>query len=77
MVTHRGPGLLVLEPVQPRPQATRLSLVASLSGFHASLGFTSQALDLYWPSTPATLPAAPASAMTRCPSLRVTSCRCC
>jgi ABC-type transport system substrate-binding protein len=65
MVTHRGPGLLVLEPVEPRTQATRLSLVASLSGFHASLGFTSQALDLYWPSTPTTLPAVPAAAMTR------------
>ena len=65
LVTHRSPGLLVLEPAAPRPQPTRLSLVASLSGFHASLGFTSQALDLYWPSTPATLPAVPAAAMVR------------
>lgn len=67
-VTHRSSGLLVLEPAQARPSAGRVSLVANLSGFNASLGFATQALDLYWPSTPASLPAAPASAMTRCPS---------
>ena len=67
-VTHRGPGLLVLEPAQARPNAGRLSLVANLSGFNASLGFASKALDLYWPATPASLPTVPASAMTRCAS---------
>lgn len=67
-MTHRGPGLLVVEPAQAAPHAGRLSLVANLSGFNASLGFASQALDLYWPATPADLPAAPASAMIRCPS---------
>ena len=67
-VVHRGPGLLVLEPVSASNKATRLSLIASLSGFNASLGFATHALDLCWPATPAALPSAPTSAMTRCPS---------
>jgi len=64
-VAHRGPNLLVLQSTALPGQTRRLSLIANLSGFNAQLGLATDALDLYWPSTPEITPRAAAVMITR------------